>query len=115
MTNHTHEAAATQFVEADGVRLNYRRFGKNERVRWFFSLVGINAVSVEGFERAPAMIKGDSRTFFEQFVANANDAEAVALILRDSPDFLRVSRGTQVRGTKQRWSSFAATRRAHRI
>jgi pimeloyl-ACP methyl ester carboxylesterase len=28
MSNHTHETAPTQFVEADGVRYGYRRFGK---------------------------------------------------------------------------------------
>ena len=28
MTTHTHETAPTQFVEANGVRFAYRRFGK---------------------------------------------------------------------------------------
>jgi hypothetical protein len=54
------------------------------------------------------VIEGDSRTFFEQFVTNAHDAEAVALILWDSPDFLRVSRGTQARGTKAAMELFCS-------
>jgi hypothetical protein len=28
MSNHTHETVPTQFVEADGTRYAYRRFGK---------------------------------------------------------------------------------------
>ncbi|RXH58512.1 alpha/beta fold hydrolase [Granulicella sibirica] len=30
MSNHTHHTAPTQFVEANGIRFAYRRFGKRE-------------------------------------------------------------------------------------
>ena len=36
MSNHTHETAPTQFVEADGIRYAYRRFGKAGTVPLFF-------------------------------------------------------------------------------
>ena len=31
MTSHTHQTAPTQFVEANGIRFAYRRFGKRRR------------------------------------------------------------------------------------
>ena len=31
MNTHTHQTAPTQFVEANGIRFAYRRFGKTER------------------------------------------------------------------------------------
>ncbi len=42
----------------------------------------------------------EARSFFERFVAaqNAHDANAVQGMLWDSPDFLWVSRGSEVRG-----------------
>src|ERR1700689_1061839 len=33
---HTHQTAPTQFVEANGVRFAYRRFGKNEGIPLVF-------------------------------------------------------------------------------
>ena len=37
MTQHTHQTAPTQFVEADGIRFAYRRFGKIGGVPLVFS------------------------------------------------------------------------------
>ena len=37
MTRHTHQTAPTQFVEADGIRFAYRRFGKPESVPLVFN------------------------------------------------------------------------------
>ena len=37
MTTHTHQTATTQFVEADGIRFAYRRFGKTGRVPLVFN------------------------------------------------------------------------------
>ncbi len=44
----------------------------------------------------------DARVFFTQFVTaqNAHDAEAIASMLRDSPDTLWFTRGIEVRGVK---------------
>jgi pimeloyl-ACP methyl ester carboxylesterase len=36
MTDHTHQAAPTQFVDGAGIRFAYRRFGKNEGVPLIF-------------------------------------------------------------------------------
>jgi pimeloyl-ACP methyl ester carboxylesterase len=36
MSDHTHQTALTQFVEADGIRFAYRRFGKKESVSLVF-------------------------------------------------------------------------------
>src|SRR5712692_6885755 len=36
MSNHTHHTVPTQFVEADGIRFAYRRFGKREGVPLVF-------------------------------------------------------------------------------
>jgi pimeloyl-ACP methyl ester carboxylesterase len=36
MSNYTHQTAPTQFVEANGVRFAYRRFGKNEGIPLVF-------------------------------------------------------------------------------
>src|ERR1700757_2219318 len=36
MSNHTHETVPTQFVEADGIRYAYRRFGKAGTVPLLF-------------------------------------------------------------------------------
>jgi hypothetical protein len=36
MSNYTHQTAPTQFVEANGVRFAYRRFGKKEGVPLVF-------------------------------------------------------------------------------
>jgi hypothetical protein len=33
MNTHTHQTAQTQFVEANGIRFAYRRFGKHTRQR----------------------------------------------------------------------------------
>ena len=38
MTNHTHQTAPTQFVEANGIRFAYRRFGKTGGVPLVFNL-----------------------------------------------------------------------------
>ena len=32
MTDHTHQTAPTQFIEAAGIRFAYRHFGKNQAV-----------------------------------------------------------------------------------
>src|SRR5712672_4026676 len=38
MTTHTHQTAPTQFVEANGIRFAYRRFGKASGVPLVFNL-----------------------------------------------------------------------------
>ncbi len=38
MTNHTHQTAPTQYVEANGVRFAYRRFGKSGGVPLLFNM-----------------------------------------------------------------------------
>jgi hypothetical protein len=49
-----------------------------------------------------ASVQEEARNFFEKFVAaqNAHNAEAVQSMLWDSPDFLWISRGNTVRGSK---------------
>src|SRR6202521_4945589 len=37
MTQHSHQTAPTQFVEADGIRFAYRRFGKTAGVPFLFN------------------------------------------------------------------------------
>jgi pimeloyl-ACP methyl ester carboxylesterase len=37
MSNHTHQTAPTQFVETDGIRFAYRRFGKKEGIPVVFN------------------------------------------------------------------------------
>jgi pimeloyl-ACP methyl ester carboxylesterase len=37
MFNHTHQTAPTQFIEANGIRFAYRRFGKTGRVPLVFN------------------------------------------------------------------------------
>ncbi|WP_271023693.1 hypothetical protein [Rhizobium sp. RCAM05973] len=37
MTQHSHETAPTQFIEADGIRFAYRRFGTGSGVPLVFS------------------------------------------------------------------------------
>jgi pimeloyl-ACP methyl ester carboxylesterase len=38
MMIHTHQTAPTQFVEANGIRFAYRRFGKPDGVRLVFNM-----------------------------------------------------------------------------
>jgi hypothetical protein len=38
MTQHSHQTAPTQFVEANGIRFAYRRFGKADGVPIVFNL-----------------------------------------------------------------------------
>ena len=40
MTNHSHETAPTQFVETQGIRYAYRRFGKPGTVPLLFLVLG---------------------------------------------------------------------------
>lgn len=37
MTTHSHQTAPTQFVEANGIRFAYRRFGKSDGVPLVFT------------------------------------------------------------------------------
>lgn len=50
----------------------------------------------------------DVRSFFEHFVAaqNAHDLDTVQTMLWDSPDFLWISRGTQVRGSSDALATY---------
>ncbi len=38
MTDHTHQTAPTQFIEANGIRFAYRRFGKRGGVPLVFNM-----------------------------------------------------------------------------
>ena len=38
MRNYTHQTAPTQFVEANGIRFAYRRFGKSDGVPLVFNM-----------------------------------------------------------------------------
>ena len=57
---------------------------------------------------AAATPQDDARSFFEHFVAaqNAHDADAVQTMLWDSPNFLWISRGTQVRGSSDALATY---------
>jgi pimeloyl-ACP methyl ester carboxylesterase len=87
MNQHTHQTAPTQFVEANGIRLAYRRFGKAGGVPIVFNLHYIGTMDywdpevTDGLARDREVIlfdnagisssSGDVPTTFEEMGANA--------------------------------------------
>jgi pimeloyl-ACP methyl ester carboxylesterase len=87
MDTHTHQTAATQFVEADGIRFAYRRFGKAGGVPLVFNMHYIGTMDywdpavTDGLARDREVIlfnnagvsssSGQVPTTFEQMGANA--------------------------------------------
>ena len=87
MTQHTHQTAPTQFVEADGIRYAYRRFGKTIGVPIVFNLHYIGTMDywdpavTDGLARVREVIlfdnagvsssSGEVPTTFEEMGANA--------------------------------------------
>jgi pimeloyl-ACP methyl ester carboxylesterase len=87
MTSHTHQTAPTQYVEANGIRFAYRRFGKASGVPIVFNLHYMGTMDyldpavTDGFARKREVIlfnnagvsssSGEVPTTFEQMGANA--------------------------------------------
>src|ERR1700720_739620 len=87
MMNHTHNSAPTQFVEANGIRFAYRRFGKTGGVPLVFSQHYIGTMDywdpmvMDGLARDREVIlfnnagvsssSGEVPTTFERMGANA--------------------------------------------
>src|SRR6476659_1265292 len=87
MTQHTHQTAPTQFVEANGIRFAYRRFGKTGGVPIVFNQHYIGTMDywdptvTDGLARDREVIlfnnagvsssSGEVPTTFEQMAANA--------------------------------------------
>src|SRR3989449_4223232 len=87
MTNYTHQTAPTRFVEANGIRFAYRRFGKTGGVPIVFNLHYIGTMDywdpavTDGLARDRAVIlfdnagvsssSGEVPTTFEEMGANA--------------------------------------------
>ena len=87
MTHHTHQTAPTQFVEANGIRFAYRRFGKTGGVPLVFNLHYIGTMDywdpavTDGLARDREVIlfnnagvsssSGEVPTTFERMGANA--------------------------------------------
>jgi pimeloyl-ACP methyl ester carboxylesterase len=87
MTRHTHQNAPTQFVEADGIRFAYRRFGKAGGVPLVFNMHYLGTMDywdptvTDGLARDREVIlfdnagvsssSGEVPTTFEQMGANA--------------------------------------------
>ncbi|WP_168991908.1 MULTISPECIES: alpha/beta fold hydrolase [Mesorhizobium] len=87
MTAHTHQTAPTQFVEANGIRFAYRRFGKAGGVPLVFNQHYLGTMDywdpavTDGFARGREVIlfdnagvsssSGEVPTTFEQMAANA--------------------------------------------
>src|SRR6266446_3768233 len=87
MTAHTHQTAPTQFVEANGIRLAYRRFGKAGGVPIVFNQHYVGTMDywdpavTDGLARDREVIlfdnagvsssSGEVPTTFEQMGANA--------------------------------------------
>src|SRR3989454_9793021 len=87
MTQHSHQTAPTQFVEANGIRFAYRRFGKTGGVPIVFNLHYIGTMDywdpavTDGLARDRAVIlfdnagvsssSGEVPTTFEEMGANA--------------------------------------------
>src|SRR6202041_662655 len=85
--NHTHQTAPTQFVEANGIRFAYRRFGKADGVPLVFNQHYIGTMDywdptvTDGFARDREVIlfnnagvsssSGEVPTTFEQMAADA--------------------------------------------
>jgi len=65
-------------------------------------LVAIGIFMTPGGAMSAASVQDEARQFFERFVAaqNAHDLATVGSMLWDSEDFLWVTRGVQVRGSK---------------
>jgi hypothetical protein len=57
MANQTHETAPTKFVEAEGIRFAYRRFGKAKGNPLFF---------LQYFNADPAVVNGFAAAFAER-------------------------------------------------
>ena len=84
---HTHQTAPTQFVEANGIRFAYRRFGKPDGVPLVFNMHYIGSmdywdpVVTDGLARSREVVlfdnagvsssSGEVPTTFEQMGANA--------------------------------------------
>ena len=87
MSNYTHQTAPTQFVEANGIRFAYRRFGKADGVPLVFNQHYIGTMDywdptvTDGFARDREVIlfnnagvsssSGEVPTTLEQMAANA--------------------------------------------
>jgi pimeloyl-ACP methyl ester carboxylesterase len=87
MTQHSHQSAPTQFVEANGIRFAYRRFGKSGGVPLVFNMHFTGTMDhwdpavTEGFAKHRAIIlfdnagisssSGDVPTSIEEMAANA--------------------------------------------
>jgi pimeloyl-ACP methyl ester carboxylesterase len=87
MSNYTHQTAPTQFVEADGIRFAYRRFGKAGGVPLVFHMHYLGTMDywdptvTDGLARDGEVIlfnnagvsssSGEVPTAFEQMGANA--------------------------------------------
>jgi pimeloyl-ACP methyl ester carboxylesterase len=87
VTKHTHQTAPTQFVEADGIRFAYRRFGKPDAVPLVFNMHYIGTMDywdpavTDGLARDREVIlfnnagvsssSGEVPTTFERMGANA--------------------------------------------
>src|SRR6202048_5128474 len=87
MTQHTHQTAPTQFVEANGIRFAYRRFGKADGVPMVFNQHYTGTVDywdpavTDGLARDREVIlfnnasvsssSGEVPTTFEQMAADA--------------------------------------------
>jgi pimeloyl-ACP methyl ester carboxylesterase len=87
MTQHSHQSAPTQFVEANGIRFAYRRFGKSGGVPLVFNMHFTGTMDhwdpavTDGFAKHRAIIlfdnagisssSGDVPTSIEEMAANA--------------------------------------------
>src|SRR4030081_1459807 len=87
MTNYTHQTAPTQFVEANGIRFAYRRFGKPDGAPLVFNMHYIGSMDYwdpvvrDGLARGGEVVlfdnagvsssSGEVPTTFEQMGANA--------------------------------------------
>ena len=67
-----------------------------------FFLVAVGVLLTLGEPVNAAPVQDEARQFFERFVAaqNAHDLDTVGSMLWNSEDFMWVTRGVQVRGTK---------------
>jgi len=111
MTKYTHQTAPTQFLEANGIRFAYRRFGKANGVPLVFSqhYLGIQQGDLHGLK---ALITGATSGLGRAIAVQlARDGSDVTVHGRDAArgvqarnwivaDFIRVVDGHQCEGNR---------------
>src|SRR5216684_3724407 len=82
MTQHSHQTAPTQFVEANGIRFAYRRFGKTGGVPLVFSQHYIGTMDYWGPTVTDGLARDREVILFNNAGVSSSSGEVTATVTR---------------------------------